>query len=278
MNIEKKICAIAASVIIILVGVFENSCHGVDIPKKTAKRAKIKPKLERDFSSFVKEREFLDDPYEIASKEAEDLLNFIERVLIPANDNQLNRSWEKDYIAGLRKGNGEYELIMPGVYLVKSGFAIYVADTKASKYTEISFGYDLEVKEQGVMQDGTGWVLCRYGGLSHGFAYSGYNLITYIDNESKTNVKGSNLISETIGYSENDPPEESIAYYCGKGEGKINGVAGEILYYFWKDVNNDGDKELLFKVREVNCSKAKSKFINKTVVFSISSGSVAPVK
>jgi len=239
----------------------------------TLKRAINKPKALRGFTSFIKERDYSDSPYEIASQEAENLLGFIENIL-----KQSNKNWKKDFINGLRKGNGEYEVISPGVYVVKSGFTIWAADIPQSKFTELTSGYDLEVKDQGVMPDGTGWILCRYSGLSRGVIFSGYNLITYIENNKIMKLESTPLVNESTGYSENDVKKGTYAYYCGEGEYKIEEVAGEILDYKWKDIDNNGHKDIVFNVEEYDCGKSKSKLIKKTIVFSIKAGKVFEIK
>jgi len=68
--------------VFVIVCALSSSALAQDMPRKTAKHAIKISKSPQEFSSFIKEREYLDSPYEIASPEAERLLKFMEGALL----------------------------------------------------------------------------------------------------------------------------------------------------------------------------------------------------
>lgn len=251
-------------------------------PRKTLKHAAKEADNPQKFLPFIKEREYTDSPYEIASPEAQRLLDFIERTMIPsANDRRTSESdwrWEKGFILSLRKGEGQYLRISRDVYIVTLGFVVRVANMKGSTFDELAWGYDLDIVEKGLLSDGTGWLLFRYGGLSHGQVSSGYKMITYRTLGDETKVQNTELVSEVMGYTEDEDKKGSFAYYCGKGVDRIKGIAGEIAGYSWKEVQNSEAREINFTVIERNCDNRKSVNVKKTIGFTVSDGNVRPLK
>ncbi len=227
------------------------------------------------FSSFIKEREYMNSPCEVASPEAERLLDFIEGA---TKDPEFDESWGRELVSRLRKGEGQYLKISQNVYLVQLGFGLSVADMKKSSFEELAWGYDLEVIEKGFLTDRTGWLLCRYGGLTRGQIVSGYNIVTYITGGGEAEVQNTNVASETMAYTEDEIKERSFDYYCGRGETRITGIAGEIIGYRWKRIGSSGTRVIEFTVIERDCDNLKSKNVKKRFGFLISKGRVHPLK
>ncbi|OPY76994.1 MAG: hypothetical protein A4E64_01294 [Syntrophorhabdus sp. PtaU1.Bin058] len=264
----------------VLVGVHAFTTQ--EVHGKTLKHAVKEADSPQKFLPFIKEREYTDSPYEIASPEAQRLLDFVEKTMIPnTNDRTASESdwrWERGFISRLRKGEGQYLRISQDVYIVTLGFVMRVANMKASTFNELAWGYDLDIVEKGLLSDGTGWLLCHYGGLSHGQVSSGYKMITYRTFRGETTVQNTELVSETTGYSEDQNKKGSFAYYCGKGEDRIKGIAGEITSYSWKKPDSSGARKIQFTVIERNCDNLKSVNVKKTLRFLISKGVVSPLK
>lgn len=256
-------------------------------PRMTLKHATKEANNRQEFSSFIKDREYLDSPYEIASPESERLLKFIERALV-AKETSANaewqRNWTKKFITYLREGHGEFLMVSEGVYIVYSYFlnaslsGFWLADTRNSVFKQLTTGYDIEIVKKGILADGTGYLLCRYGGLSHGVVEFGFKLITYIIVGQQTKVQNTDLISEVMGYTEDDPPKGSLEYYCGKAEDRIRGMAGEITGYSWVRVGSSGANKIQFTVIERNCDNPKSKNVKRKIAFIVSKGNVSQVK
>lgn len=239
------------------------------IARKTAKHALPMSKAMEEFESFIKEREFLDDPYEIASPEAEELLQFIERLLLEKSsvatssaNKEYQLNWTKEFIAYLRKGNGDFVRITEGVYIVQSYFlsaylsGIFVADMHAPEFRQLAHGYGLEVSESGYLPDGTGWILAPYGGLTSGMLVGGVYVITFFNSENSTYVNSIN----PVGYSRE---------YGRECEDKIG--------HEWADTNNDGQRELIFTVEEQACGQARKSNTTR-LVYSISNGRVTELR
>jgi hypothetical protein len=239
------------------------------VPKMTLKHAIKEPAGPQTFKPFINEREYADSPYEIASSEAEQLIIFVEKALKKKSQDD----WSTKFISGLREGNGQYLKLSPNVYLIKSGFAFYLANMKSSEFEEIVFGYDIEIKEKGFLADGTGWMLLGYGGLNHGQITSGYNMISYINTDGEANVNIAHLVSESMV-----DDEDNGAIDCGTGDYSINGIAGEIAGYTWKEARNGKARIIQFSMMEKDCGNPKSKIVKKTCAFMISKGKVTPLK
>lgn len=246
-----------------------------DTRGKTLKHAVREAEGPQTFSSFIKEREYMNSPCEVASPEAERLLDFIEGA---TKDPEFDESWGRELVSRLRKGEGQYLKISQNVYLVQLGFGLSVADMKKSSFEELAWGYDLEVIEKGFLTDGTGWLLCRYGGLTRGQIVSGYNIVTYITSGGEAGVQNTSLASEAMAYTEDEIKERSFDYYCGRGETRITGIAGEIVDYRWKKTGSSGAREIEFTVIERDCDNLKSKNIKKRLGFLISKGRARPLK
>lgn len=262
----------------ILASMYSGICPAAELPRQTAKKAINKPTGLQEFSSFTKEREYLDSPYEIASPESEQLLKFMERVLLKKEtpDNvEWQLEWTNNFIAYLKKGNGEFLMISDGVYIVHSYFRdVWLADTRKSEFKQLATGYGIEIVDNGVLADGTGWILCKRGGLNRGIVESGYILITYFGSDQGTRVQSTPLASEIMGYSEDTAPSGSYKYFCGTAEDRFVGIAGEVHDPVWKDINNDGQSELIIEVVERDCSKPSAKSIRTRQVFTIANGHV----
>lgn len=264
-----------------IASMYSGICPAAELPRKTVKQAINKPTGLQEFSSFIKDREYLDSPYEIASPESEQLLKFMERVLLtketPANA-EWQREWTNNFIAYLKEGNGEFLMISDGVYIVHSYFVnaslsgVWLADTKKSEFKNLASGYGIEIVDKGVLADGTGWILCKRGGLNRGLVESGYMLITYFEGDQGTRVQNTPLASEIMGYSEDTAPSGSYEYFCGTDEDRFVGIAGEVHDPVWKDINNDGQSELTIEVVERDCSKPSAKSIRTRRVFTIANG------
>lgn len=231
--------------VFVIVCAFSSSALAQDMPRKTAKHAIIKSESPQEFSSFIKEREYLDSPFEIASLESEQLLKFMEGVLLTKETSEWQRKWAKEFIAYLKEGRGEFLMVSNGVYIVYSytfsGF--WLADIKKSEFKKLTTGYNIEIADKGLLADGTGWLLCSYGGLSYGESISGFKIITYITIDGETKVQNTELVSEVMGYTEDETKKGSFKYYCAKDPGRITGIAGEITGYFWKDIRSSGVKK-----------------------------------
>jgi hypothetical protein len=232
----------------------------------------------QEFSSFTKEREYLDSPYEIASPEAELLLKFIERMLRKKEiiDNaEWQRKWTNNFIAYLKEGNGEFLKISDGVYIVHSFFKdVWLADIRKSAFKQLATAYNIEIVANGMLADATGWILCKSGGLNKGIVESGYMLITYFKGDQGTRVQSTSLASEIMSYSEDTTPSESYEYFCGTDEDRLKSIAGEVHEPVWKDINNDGQSELIIELVEKDCSKPSAKSIKMHRIFSIANGFV----
>lgn len=254
---------------------FGSSAVAQDMRGMALKHAVREAEGPQTFSSFIKEREYMNSPYEVASPEAERLLDFIEGV---TKDPEFDESWERELVSRLRKGEGQYLKISQNVYLVQLGFGLSVADMKKSSFEELAWGYDLEVIEKGFLADGTGWLLCRYGGLTRGQIVSGYNIVTYITSGGEAVVQNTSLASEAMADTEDDIKKRSFDYYCGTGETRITGVAGEIVDYRWKRTGSNGARRIEFTVIERDCDNLKSKNVKKRFGFVMSKGRVHPLK
>jgi hypothetical protein len=272
--------------VVALIATFQVSAQET-YPRKTLKHATKEADNPQKFLSFIKEREYTDSPYEIASPESEQLLKFIEGTLL-AKETSANaerqREWTKEFIAYLREGHGEFLMVSDGVYIVYSYFlnaslsGFWLADTTNSVFKQFTTGYDIEIVDKGLLADGTGWLLCRHGGLSHGKATFGFKLITYITIDGRTKVQNTDLVSEVIGYTEDETKRGSLEYYCGKAEDRIRGIAGEITGYSWERVGGGGAKKIQFSVIERNCDNFRSKNTKRKIAFIISKGNVSHVK
>src|SRR6185369_1073158 len=266
----------------IFASMYSGICPAAEMPRKTVKRATNKPIGRQEFSSFIKDREYLDSPYEIASHESEQLLNFMERVLL-TKETPANAEWQrertKELIAYLKEGNGEFLMISSGVYIVHSYFVnaslsgVWLADTKALEFRKLASGYGIEIVDKGVLPDGTGWILCKRGGLNRGIVESGYMLITYFEDQQGTRVQSTPLAEEIMGMGDSeDAAPGSYAYFCGSDEVRLNGIAGEVHEPVWKDINNDGQNELIIDVVERDCKKLSTKPVKTRRVFAIANG------
>lgn len=238
--------------------------------RMTAKHIMPKTKEMDEFESFVKDKEYLDEPYEIASPEAEKLLQFIERKL--SNGTQPLETWAKITLDNIKSGDGEYLKISDDVYLVKSGSVIRIADLRNQRLADLVSGGDLNVLEGGFLADGSGWLLVSYGGLSGGISSRGFHLIAFFDGGQSPYVVSASSVAEEIGYSEDEPSVGSYDYWCGPKENRIKGMAGRIEGHEWNDVNNDGQSELIFTVEEKNCQQVEKASIKRRLVFAVSKG------
>lgn len=243
------------------------------IARKTAKHVMKNAKKMDDFEPFVKEKEYLDDPFEIASPEAEKLLQFIENKLTDGGTKTLE-TWAKITLDNIKNGEGEYLKISDDVYLVKSGFVIRIADMRNQRFDDLASGYELEVVDRGVLADGTGWLLLGYGGLSHGISFEGNYLITFFNAGQQVNVASTRLIAENYGYSEDNPAVGSYEYWCGPKEARIKEIAGRIQAHEWQDIHNDGQEELIINVEEKDCRQIEKSSFKRRLIFSISKGQV----
>lgn len=261
-------------------------CLAQNLPKQTTKHSMVKPKEALEFKSFIKERKFLDSPWEIASPEAERILMRTEKILSSGQsaNEEWHRNWAREFIKYLKQGGGEYLVISPDSFIIYSYFAsawlsgVYFVDTSTKQFKILARGYDLEIVEKGIHPDGTHWLLCRYGGLTESKIFSGFILITYIDLGRPVRVQSTPLVDEVIAYPEENPTEISEKYWCGIPENRIEGISGEVLGYRWEDVNKDGQDDLIFTVKEKDCNKAGSPSVEIQRVFVISKGSVTPTK
>jgi len=208
----------------------------------------------------------------------------MERVLLtketPANA-EWQREWTKEFIAYLKEGHGEFLKISSGVYIVHSYFVnaslsgVWLADTKTSEFRRLASGYGIEIVDKGGLPDGTGWILSKRGGLNRHVVESGYILITYFEGQQGTRVQSTPLAEEIMGMSDpEDAPPGSYAYFCGSDEDRLNGIAGEIHEPVWKDINNDGQNELIIDVVELDCKKLSAKPVKTRRVFAIANGLV----
>lgn len=255
------------------------------LARKAAKHAKQKNKAAEEFEPFAKEREFLDDPYEVASPEAEELLLLINKLLLSEKaasaSEERHREWAKEFIEYLRQGHGDYLKISDGVYIVQSYFqyaylsGIWVADAQHHEFRQLASAYSLEVIENGFLPDGTGWILAGYGGLSHGTSFEGNYLITFFSTGQEVGVTSTRLIAEDYGYSEDKPALGSYEYWCGPKENRIGEIAGRIQGREWNDINHDGQDELIINVEEKSCREVEKPSIKRRLVFSISKGQVS---
>ena len=139
-------------------------------------------------------------------------------------------------------------------------------------------GNNIEIVDKGLLADGTGWLLCAYGGLSHGERISGFKIITYITIDGETKVQNTDLVNVVMGYTEDETKKGSLEYYCGKGEDRIKDIAGEITGYSWERIGSSGATKIQFTVIERNCDNFKSKNIKKKIGFIIAKGNVNALK
>ncbi len=252
--------------------------------RKTVKHALVKPREMDDFESFIKEREYLDDPYEIASSEADKLLRFIEKRLRTEKSSSAeieeNQTWRKEFVAYLKEGNGDYLKIADSSYIVQSYFqnaslsGIFFVDMKSGQFKRLSYDYALEVVDKGYLPDGTGWLLAGYGGLSHGISFEGYYLITFYDGGEAVYATSTRAVHEDYGYSEESPAVGSYEYWCGPEDNRVSDIAGRVQGHEWKDLNGDRQDELTFKVEEKDCRQAKKPSIKRRLVYAISKGKI----
>jgi uncharacterized protein len=258
-----------------------------DQPRRALKPVTQKAEALRDFVSFIKDRAYSNSPYEVASSESERLLRFIERTLLSKQiteaNGDLHRPWTRDFIAYLRQGHGEYMKISEGIYIVQSFHqmaylsGVWLADMQRSLFKQLASGYGIEIVDGGNLADGTGWILCRYGGLTRGRVVSGSTLITY----SKKNLQGqvwtTPLVDEVSDYSDEALKMDSDDCLCGAGQDRVEGIAGEILERRWMDLNNDGQDELVFRVLEKDCRQRKAPSVELLHVFAVSKGQVTRI-
>jgi uncharacterized protein len=256
--------------------------------KKSSKKAVQKPADPLEFSRFTRERDYLDSPYEIASPEADQLLRQLEKMLLTSQKgkkyDEEYRGWSKAFISYLREGNGEYLKISSDVYIIDSYFVnaslsgVWLLDFRSSEFIRLASGYGLEIDDKNILPDGTQYILCKYGGLSRRQAVSGFIIITIYKPGLEVNVRSETLVDEASAYYDDEPKKDSYMYLCGEGETRMEGIAGSVLGYEWKDINNDGQKELVFMVEEKDCSNKSASSVQLRKVFAISKGKVAQIK
>jgi uncharacterized protein YecT (DUF1311 family) len=233
--------------------------------KETSSYAPIEP---REFIPFIKEQESSDAPYEMASPEAERLLKFIEAQQLTGHSPVTEM-----FSDGLKHGDGEYLKITKDVFIVTGGWNILLADMHTSQFKRLWDGYNIEVVDNGVLHDGTGWILAESNRLSHGSLTTGFQLISYLVTGEQANVVSTPLVFEWIN---GDSPDED---WCGIGEDKVkDGITGRILGHEWKDLNKDRKNELVFSVEERDCGKAGAPAVKRQRAFSITNGQVNEIK
>jgi len=262
-----------------------NICSAQEFHGKRLKHVINKNAGQNEFRSFIKEREYADSPYEIASPEAEQLLQFIEKTLaskyVGKSGSDWERTWAQEFIVYLRQGHGEYLRISESKSIVYSYFlnaslsGVWLSDMSGSQFKKLALGYNIEMVDKGILADGTGWILWGFGGLTHGQVVSGLSLITYFATGNSMQVNSTSLVDLSSGYTEDTLSEKSDSYLCGEGEDRIEGTAGQMLKREWRDINNDGQDELLVAVEEKDCRQPNQSSKKLERVFFVSRGKVS---
>lgn len=243
----------------------------------------------KEFNSFIIERKYLNESPIITASEAEQLLQFIEKVEIsktkPGYSNDQIKSETHNFIDYLRQGYGEFMKVGNGVYIVHSYFVdasksgIFLADMNTHEFNLLARGYGLDISYEdiGILPDGTGWILASCGGLTNGIIESGFHLITYYDDQNKTKVYSTELAGEVRAYHE-EPTTDKITNYCGSGENRLVGNAGNVSHPVWKNVGPDNQTELLVPITQINCDEDRPKLQKTNKTFTILKGKVIEKK
>lgn len=235
-------------------------------PRKDVKHAARKVHSSQEFVSFIKEREFLGDPYETASPEAERLLKFMRAQYL----SMMRETETKIFSDTLEEYEGyEYLKIAKDKFIVSHFFGISLEDMNTQQSKTLVSGIGTNVVGNGIFSDGTGWILTEHGSRSTEWGVSAFDLITYLSMGQKVDVVSTPLVHESISF------EAKNGHWCGIGEEQImKGIAGKVLGHEWKDINNDGQNELVFNLEEVDCSKPDAAPVERQRSFAVSKGQV----
>ena len=254
-------------------------------PRKTAKKAEKRPiqvidsgngGFEFEMVSFEKEKDYLDEPFEFSSADAEELWDFF----------VLKEPHFKKDLKDMKFSGGSFAHLGSDSFLIEY-YAFYFAQPKQGKLTKLTSplplgNYDLgEIRKLGKNKY---WVLLSGGDYNHNTGTSMYYALVFeIQPDSSVIAKSLN-IAHFQEYGEglcDDNIDNDLGYPNLESTTHVDN-------YSIKDINHDGREDIVFFVKEQNCKTRKIRqrqrvflnlengFIEKSLTSGVSSQAAAP--
>jgi hypothetical protein len=204
-------------------------------------------KFALDFQSIQKEKDFLDDPYEFSSAEAEELWRFL-----VSKDPYLDKLREKGgYL-------GSYARLVSDGYLIER-YAHYFARPKQGILIQLTGNLDdydpVKLRKN---CDGTYWALVHGVMYRDGILYEDfYNFVFDRQPDASVIIRSFSIISFTRHGADEamcENPMDPAEGYTGVE------VATFVDKYEIRDANHDGKEDIIFYVTEQDC---KTKVIRR---------------
>lgn len=256
MKATQKIlcCLLIVSTLLLIIDL---NCHAQTVyPRKTAKKAIKNPiriidsgkeAFELEMLSFEKEKEFLDEPFEFSSTEAEELWNFLV---------QLEPHLKKDP-KEMKFMGGSFARLGSDSYLIEY-YAFYFAQPHQGKLTKLTTSlpignYDLgEIRKLG---QNMFWFLLSGFDYHRDIASKIYYALVIEKKSDGLVVAKAFPIADFAEYGEGLCERDSdpdLDYPTLQSTAHVNN-------YSIKDINSDGREDIIFLVEEQNCKTKKTR-------------------